>query len=97
MFKCGTSVALECVQLEKRVEIHELYSCPIIDLLRRHLLEELLLGSGSMLVAVAVGKSKKLSIRSEEREVTAPGVDAYGFDAYAFGCNFAKPRQHFIV
>ena len=90
MLKSLRSVSLKGVKLEKRVEIHELDTGTFIYLRCRHLFEEFLLSSDSMLVAIAVRHTQKLPVRPEECKIASPCVYAYGFDADSLRGNLTQ-------
>ncbi len=64
------------MELEKRIEIHELDSGELIDSVGRHLFREFLNGSVGVAVAIAIGQSAKGGVGIEISHVASPRVDA---------------------
>ena len=74
------------MELEERIEGHELNAGALIDFVLRHLLGEVALhGAVGVRVAVAVGESQQLAALIEEGEIAAPGVYADALELKAFG------------
>ena len=71
------TVLAHCGKLEKRIEVHELYACALIDLLSGNLLKELLHDALGVWVAVGERIAEHVAVLSHTDEIDAPGVDAY--------------------
>ncbi len=80
VFQSGAAVVAQGVELEKGVELHELYAGPVVDFALVVHLHVALDRAVRLRVAVAVREAEELAVLAEEGEVAAPGVDAYGVD-----------------
>ena len=97
MLQSLRAVSLESIKLEKRVEIHKLDSGTAIDVFCRHLLKEFLLCTDGVLITIAMRKTEKLAVRSEECKVTSPSIDTDRLQLNAFLSSFLQSFQYFIV
>lgn len=98
MLKGDTAIAAQGIELEERIEGHELDARAVIDFLLRHAVGEVALhGSIGVGVPVAVRQSEELAVLAEEGEVTAPCVDADTLQGDAFCLHLPQSPQDFVV
>ena len=84
-FQRRRMVALHRIELVQAVEIHHLNTGEVIDLLTRHDLCEILLGSArGMQIPVCQGHPQNLAVFADQREVDAPRVDTDRRDFRSF-------------
>ena len=88
---------MQGVELEKRVEVHELDARKVIYVLLGHLFEVLFHHPHRMGVAVAVGVAQQTAVLANEGEVDAPGIDTYRSDFNTFAGHYFKTADDFVV
>ena len=85
------------IELEQRVEVHELNTRLLIYLLFRHQFEIFIHGPLGMRVAVAVGISQYAPVLAYHHDVHAPGVDTDARQLDTFACHGTQPAYDLVV
>ena len=81
--ECRAAVAAQGVELEDRIEVHNLDARLLVESLAGHTLEKYIGCSDGVGIAVAVGQAKQRSILAEKGEIDAPSVNADRLDLNA--------------
>ena len=94
----GVVVAAHGIELEQRVEVHELYAGNVIDSFFVDTLFEILLhASEGVRVAVGDGVTQRCAVIADEHEIDAPGIDTDGGELDAALCSQLQSADHLVV
>ncbi len=85
------------VELEHRVEIHDLDTGRRIQFLARHDLEHLLRHAGRIRVAVRARQAQQRAVGRNAAEVHAPGIDADCVEPHAGAAQLSQARDEMFV
>ena len=93
----GAVLAVECVELVERIEIHHLNARLRIDAFARHRTEKLFRHSVGIGIAVGARKPQQIAVGIHAGEIDAPRIDADRVDPFAAAARDAQSPQNLLV